>query len=1331
MPGVWKVWIDTGGTFTDCLAIDPDGATHRAKVLSTSALRGRIAGVGARGDILFVEQDWNAPARFIDGMRVRVPGVTRPDAEPRAVGFDPEGGAIRIDRPLAGSPPAGAMFEAVSGEEAPILAARLVTRTPPDRALPPIEMRLGTTRGTNALLERTGAPVALYITRGFADLLEIGTQQRPDLFALRIVKPPMLYAAVVEVPERLNADGSVLRPLDLSGLEAPVRRLVAEGVRSASVALLHSWLNPEHERALETFLRLSGFEHVSCSADLSPTIKILPRAETAVVNAYLAPVIEGYLGRVSASLSGIGLPGDAAPPGRAVPRLHIMTSAGGLFGAPAFRPKDSLLSGPAGGVAGAAAAAARSGLTRVIAFDMGGTSTDVARIEDGASGEYEYRFEHQVGPAHIAAPALAIESVAAGGGSVCWFDGDGLQVGPRSAGAEPGPACYGSGGPLTITDVNLLLGRLDPSRFGVPIDDGPARRRLGELIGEVGRLRTGVDADGVLNDLLAIACDRMAEAIRRISVQRGFDPAEYALVAFGGAGPQHACRVAETLGISTVLVPADAGLLCCLGLGHATVERFAERQVLRPLDECASSLPALLDELGERALRALAEDTDTVGGTVRRRIVHLRLAGQESTLGVEWTSDLRGAFEARYRVTYGHAPERRAVEVESVRVAASSGAGEARPRCAAAPPHSAEPPARRRAWFDGKWIEAPAFDRALLAPGAAFGGPAIVAESHSATVVEGGWTCRVDGAGAMVLERAGEHAAIATQGRGHGTRPLPPEIASARLASIATEMGEMLRRTALSVNVKERLDFSCALLDADGRLVVNAPHIPVHLGALGVCVRALRERIEMGPGDTVITNHPAIGGSHLPDVTVVTPVHAENGALLAFVASRAHHAEIGGIRPGSMPFDAKWLAEEGVVIPAMHLVRGGEGRWDKVRAVLAGGPFPSRAVDDNLADLRAQLAANQRGADGVREFVSRHGGEDLRSAMAGLTERARRRTREALGRVRERAHGIEVSEASLPGPRSGLHGDPSTSASDTMNRLGLLEAVERLDDGTALRVRMEFAPPGGTPMLRADFTGTGGVHALGLNATPAIVRSAVMYVLRLLVDEALPLNEGLLDGVEIIVPRGLLDPEFPDDPARCPPVAAGNTETSQRLVDVLLKALEMCSGSQGTMNNVAFGNEGFGYYETICGGAGAAPGFDGASAVHTHMTNTRITDPEVLERRYPVRLERFAIRRGSGGTGRWKGGDGVEREFVFLEPCSLSILSQHRAEGPYALAGAQAGTPGAQWLVHADGTRHDLPAIAGAEVRAGDRLIIQTPGGGGYGLRDATADAPADRSRRG
>lgn len=1270
----WRIWIDTGGTFTDCVAIDPEGRMRRAKVLSVGGLRGRIVGTGGRGDILFVEQDWGAPARFIDGFRLRVHGSAT-GAEPRVIGFDAEGGAIRLDRPLGFSPPAGAVFEARGDEEAPILAARLVTGTPRGAPLPPIEMRLGTTRGTNALLERTGAPVAFFVTRGFADLLEIGTQQRPDLFALRIVKPPPIHRHVVEVPERLTADGSVLRPLDPAAIEGRVRTLVRDGVRSAAIALMHAWINPEHERVLETYLRVAGFEHVSSSASLSPTIKLLPRAQTAVVDAYLAPVIEGYLARVAGAL------GAGAPPAGA--RLRVMTSAGGLASADAFRPKDSLLSGPAGGVAGAARAAGESGLNRVIAFDMGGTSTDVARIEDATTGEYEYQFEHEVGNARIAAPALAIESVAAGGGSVCGFDGDGLTVGPTSAGADPGPACYGASGPLTITDVNLLLGRLDPSRFGVPIDEAPARARFAELLGRVRGGKGGsVDADATLVGLLDIACDRMGGAIRRISVQRGFDPAAYALVAFGGAGPQHACRVADTLGIRTVLVPADASLLCCVGLGHAPVERFAERQVLRPLSAVEPGLAGLVDELGAAALQALAEEgVPGDRAQVRRRIVNLRFAGQESTIAVEFVpgagAGLRGAFEERYRETYGHVPSGRDVEVESVRVVASS----RRETAASAPVpggvRRAEPTGRRRAWFGGAWTEAPVFDRDRLGPGAAFEGPGLVVEPFCVTVVEPGWSCRVDGAGALVLERAAIVARAAPRIR--------EELATARLASIAGEMGEMLRRTALSVNVKERLDFSCALLDAQGRLIVNAPHIPVHLGAIGVCVRALAERIAMRPGDVLAVNHPAVGGSHLPDVTVVTPIFDDAGGLLAYAANRAHHAEIGGIRPGSMPFDARSLAEEGVVIPPMHLVREGDGRWEGVRALLASGPFPSRAVEDNLADLTAQVAANRRGAAAVGAFVREHGVGALRDAMETVTARAARRVKEAIERLHGRANEPLIAE-------------------------------EALDDGTRIRVRVEL---GHDAMVRVDFTGTGGVHPGCLNATPAIVRSAVMYVLRLLIDEVVPLNEGLLDGVDIIVPRGLLNPEFPEDPALSPPVAAGNTETSQRLVDVLLRAFGACAGSQGTMNNVAFGNARFGYYETVCGGAGAGPGFDGAHAVHTHMTNTRITDPELLERRYPVRVDRFAIRRGSGGAGRHRGGDGVEREITFLEACSLSILSQHRTAGPRGLAGGADGRAGRQRLVRADGPVLELPAIGGCEAGAGDRLVLHTPGGGGFGAGES------------
>ncbi len=1152
-----------------------------------------------------------------------------------------------------------------------MLAARLVTGTPAGEPLPPLAMRLATTRGTNALLERRGAPTALFITAGFGDLLEIGTQQRPELFALRVEKRAPLYAEVVEVPERLAANGTTLRPLDADALAPAAERLLRSGVRVAAVALMHSFRDPAHEHAVRDLLLRAGFDAVSCSSDLAPFIRLLPRAETAVVDAYLGPVLHGYLRGVQGALGG--------------GRLHVMTSAGGLARPEDFRPKDSLLSGPAGGVAGAALAGRRSGMGRVIAFDMGGTSTDVARW----AGDFEYVWEHEVGGAHLVAPALAIESVAAGGGSVCAFDAQGLRVGPESAGASPGPACYGAGGPLTVTDVNLLLGRLDPARFGIPVDPAPAEAALEALRREL-RERTGEDAgrEPLLAGFLEIADERMADAIRGISLRRGYDPAEHALVAFGGAGGQHACGVAARLGIRVVLVPPDAGLLSALGIGHAPLERFAERQVLRPLDEAGPGVAGWMEEMAAEASAAVAREGVPPGEVVvRRRIAGLRYAGQDSTLTVEWAPglDLRDAFEERYAALYGHRPERRPVELESLRVVASTrpAAADPLPAPAACEP---EPDGRARAWLGGAWRDAPLFDRAGLRPGARIAGPALVVERHSATVVEAGWDAEVDGAGGLVMRQCEsakcESAKVEGREPSHSRTPeaVRLELFTHRFRALVGEMGEQLRRTALSVNVKERLDFSCALLDPDGELVVNAPHIPVHLGALGLCVRTVREAVAMEPGDVVVTNHPGFGGSHLPDVTVVTPVHDDAGRLLAYVASRAHHAEIGGSRPGSMPPGATTLAEEGVVIRPTHLVRRGEARWAEMRGLLSSGPHPSRATEDNLADLAAAVAANHRGAELLRALAAEHGADTVGRYMDGLQARAEARVREALARIPD----------------------------------GAYEAEERLDDGAPLRVRVEVAGDG----ARVDFAGTAGVHPGNLNATPAIVRSVVLYVLRLLVDEPLPLNEGLLRAVELVIPRGMLHPEWPEDPARGPAVVGGNTEVSQRLTDTLLKALRLAACSQGTMNNVLWGSARFGYYETVCGGTGAGPGWHGASATHSHMTNTRITDPEVVEHRFPVRVERFGVRRGSGGAGRWRGGDGAVRELAFLEPVSLSVLTQHRAEGPYGVDGGGPGAPGRQRVLRATGEVLELGSVDGCEVGPGDRLLLETPGGGGWGRPD-------------
>jgi 5-oxoprolinase (ATP-hydrolysing) len=1268
----WRVSIDTGGTFNDCIAVAPDGSVHRAKVLSTGALRARVVEIGGEGAVK-VSDAWNAPAGFVQGWRLRVLG--RGDRTDAARVLDHRARADGTILKLSTLPDAlapGVAVELRGDEESPIVAARLVTGTPAGQPLPALSLRLATTRGTNALLERRGGPVAFFVTEGFADLLSIGTQQRPDIFALNIVKPRPLYDVVVEVPERLRVDGSVLRPMDLTALEPRLAGLRAGGIRVGAIALMHSWINPAHEEALSSFLQARGFVHVSCSAEMAAAIKFLPRAQTTVVDAYLSPVIRSYLANVSGALT------DGST-------LHAMTSGGGLVSAAAFRPKDSLLSGPAGGVVGAAAAARRSGFTRAITFDMGGTSTDVARYD----GDHSYVFEHHVADAHIVAPAVAVESVAAGGGSVCWFDqAEGtLRVGPQSAGASPGPACYGAGGPLTITDCNLLLGRLDASRFEIPIDADAARAKADELMQEVQQARgVAMDLHDLLEGLIDLADERMAQAIRTISISKGYDPADHVLVAFGGAGGQHACAVARRLGMRRVLIPQDVGLLSARGLSEAVIERFAQRQVLMSLDRDVEWLPALIADLEAQARSAVAtQGVAPRDVTIRRRIAHLRLAGQEASIAIDLASsnptseELTNDFRAQYRALYGYAPLGRAMEVESVRVVASA------PSAAPAVAHAGDvggvgetavslpaPHARIAARFLSTEFQAAVFERSQLVPGASIRGPALILESHGTTVLPPGWSAHVDGPGALNLSHEGGPSPSSASSAVHD------ELLIARLTSIATDMGQTLRATALSTNVKERLDYSCAILDADAQLVVNAPHIPVHLGALGLSVRMVRDAIAMGPGDVVVTNHPAFGGSHLPDVTVITPVFSAEGSLLAYVASRAHHAEIGGTRPGSMPPGARTLAEEGAVIPPMHLVKAGLSRLDEFRQLLTTSAHPTRQPDDNLADVQAQIAANHRGAQAIAALAADSGPEDLAATMTALTDRAHARTLAALRRF----------------------------AGQT------LDAQEALDDGSPIRVSIRVTDDG---RANVDFSGSAAVHPTNFNTPAGVVRSALMYVLRLLIDQPLPLNEGILRAVDLHLPEGMLNPRFDADPGRCPAVAAGNCETSQRVVDTLIKALGLAACSQGTMNNFIFGNERFGYYETICGGSGAGPTFDGADAVHTHMTNTRITDPEVLEHRYPVRLDRFAVRAHSGGPGQHRGGDGAIRAYTFLEPVSISLLTQHRTIHPYGAAGGSEAKCGYQTLMLPNGEVRELGPVEALDVGAGTRLIMETPGGGGWG----------------
>ncbi len=1260
----WKIWIDTGGTFTDCIAVDPRGAVHRCKVLSNGSLRDRVERVDKNGR-LRLRDATSLPPGFLTGFRISELGG-RDLGE--VVSHEAGSGSIRLSANGAPDLTSGTAIELLSGEEAPLLAARLITGTGLAEPLPPIAMRLATTRGTNALLERRGARTVHFTTEGFEDLLRIGDQHRPDLFALSIERPAPLPEEVVGVRERLACDGSVLAPLDLEAVRRQIDDLRRRGFRCAGITLLHGHRNPAHELELEEMLTAAGFDSVARSSALSPFQGLLRRSQTSAADAYLGPVISDYLRAVDRGL------------GSGRESLHVMTSAGGLVTPESFRPMDSLLSGPAGGVVGAAITGREFGVDRVIAFDMGGTSTDVARFD----GDFEYVFSHEVGPVTLATPALAIETVAAGGGSICRVEQGRLAVGPQSAGASPGPASYGAGGPLSLTDVNLLLGRLVPERFPIPIDVSAARLRFEDLRRELADAEEEGD-EAILEGLLRIADERMAEAIRHISVRKGIDPADYSLVSFGGAGGQHACRVADLLGIEEVLLPADAGLLSAVGLGHAVVERFAQREVLRPLDDVDGHLDGWLEELESEAVAALAvEGIAEANVEVGRRIVELRYLGQDAALEIEPVdgAELRHAFEEAYFKLFSYRPSDRGIEVVSLRVVVRSRRREvSQPAPGDAAAHQAKGAGSQQCFLDGAWRDVLRFEIDELDPGARVDGPALLQQEHSALVVPSRWHARVEANGGVRV-RVDDASPPDRQHRRERPRAVELELMSHRFSSIAREMGEMLQRTAISTNIKEREDFSCTLLDAEGRLVVNAPHIPVHLGAMGLCVRELVAQREMAPGDVVVTNHPAFGGSHLPDVTLVAPVHL-GGDLLGYVACRAHHAEIGGIRPGSVPPDARSLAEEGVVIPPTLLVEGGEARWERLEVLLTGGPWPTRTPADNLADLRAMLAAILRGREALAGLAGSLGVAHVVDHMDALREMAAREVAKALGRLPDGVH----------------------------------RGRQLLDDGSPLEA--SFAIDGERAVL--DFEGSAGVHPGNLNATPAIVHSVVMYVMRLLVNIDLPLNEGLLEPLEINIPEGLLNPPYVADPNLCPAVVGGNVETSQRLVDTLIEALRLAACSQGTMNNISFGDRTFGYYETVGGGSGAVEGHSGESGVHTHMTNTRITDPEILEHRYPVRLHRFAIRRGSGGPGRWLGGDGLTREYEFLAPLEVSILSQHRVAAPFGASGGADGAVGRQVVLRADGTRHELNGVDGCEVAPGDRLVLETPGGGGWGEPD-----PAD-----
>lgn len=1276
----WQFWIDVGGTFTDCIGVRPDGGRALHKLLSSGVYRGCVGAGSSRGEIRDLGRRGD-PAGFFVGWRVRVGSARGPaDGAPLIRAFDPSTGRLELETPLAGAPDVGAAYELSCGSEAPLIGMRWLMGLRLDEPLGPVQVRLGTTRGTNALLERKGARTALVTTAGFGDVLQIGTQQRPRLFDLNICLPLPLYERVLEVTERVDAAGRVLTPLNLEKARGALAEARRAGIESVAICLLHSVRNPDHERQLGRLAWDCGFKHVSISTQVSPLERIVPRGQTTVLNAYLSPLIDDYVATLQREM----------PAGR----LLLMTSAGALIGARSFKARDSLLSGPAGGVIGVAAAARAGRLERALGFDMGGTSTDVCRWD----GEIEYRYETDLedkdtgGALKLVAPALAIETVAAGGGSICDFDGVKPTVGPRSAGALPGPACYGAGGPLCITDVNLLLGRIAAEQFPFPLDLEAAQRRLAELIDRIATA-TGrrYDQAELAAGLAEIANARMAAAIRKVSVRRGYDPRDYALVAFGGAAGQHACAVARELGIQTILFHPLASVLSAYGIGQARIARHAVRESHLPLAEFdAARQRALFAELEQEVRGLLAAEGLAVAEIDSPRwSLELRYQGQDAALEVREPADgdWGRAFADQHRLLYGFALDRRAIEVVNARLELAQRANTSVTKPSLPGNVEVLPAARRSSYLENDWREVPAYRREQLASDREFFGPALITDATSTIVVESGWRVLVRDNGDILLNRDRDGAASddanAVNSAGGDCDPVQVELFANRFSDVAEEMGVLLQRCAISTNVRERLDFSCAVFDAAGELVANAAHIPVHLGALGASVHELRNahqraaaEFPLAPGDHYVTNDPYAGGSHLPDVTVISPVHVGTARAPAFfVANRAHHAEIGGKSPGSIPADSRTLGEEGVLIPLTRVTLEDAA----LAALFRSGPFPSRAAAENVADLRAQVAANSRGVVLLGEMAARHGTANVQAYMAHLQAASERKLRQALAKLTAGEHRFS----------------------------------DQLDDGTPLCVKVSFDM---ASAARIDFSGTGPVSTGNLNATPAIVASAVMYCLRCLIGEDLPLNSGLLRAVELVIPPGLLNPPRGGDPTKRAAVVGGNVETSQRIVDCVLGALGVAAASQGTMNNFSFGDATFGYYETICGGAGAGPGFDGASAVHTHMTNTRLTDPEVLEARYPVRLVRFTIRRGSGGMGRFRGGDGVTREFELLAPLHVSLLSQRRTRGPYGLNGGAAGMPGRNlFRLGGECDWQSLGWFAQLSLQAGDQIRIETPGGGGFG----------------
>ena len=1244
----WEISVDTGGTFTDCIAKGPNDQVSFIKVLSSGKVGGR-AKSSISDNRLVIDLNY-IDDNLYKGYYLEIPSANYTCR----IAQNTANGLFETNEPL---PNIGAdeLIYLYANEQAPILAARIATKTQLSDRLPEIKLRLGTTRGTNALLEFNGGKTALILTKGFKDFLEIGTQQRPDLFALNINKRKNLTQLIIEINESIDSSGVIKKSINESEILTCIQELKDNKVQSIAIAFKNSYQNDYHEILAAQFIQKElGSIPITSSAQLYPAIKYLTRTETAVVNAYLTPVLNNYLDDIGEKINR--------------KNIKVMTSSGALSNLNSFNPKDSLLSGPAGGIVGAYASASALNANKVLTIDMGGTSTDVSRIDNG----FDTVSEIEVGNAHLFTQAIAIETVAAGGGSICAVEEGRLMVGPASAGASPGPACYGNNGPITVTDLNLLSGRVDSDSFSFPLDTEAAKKGLQDILRTLLITHPDSEYDALISGFLAIANQKMADAIKKISINRGFNPKDYQLLGFGGAIGQHICDIAKLLGISSIIAPYNGSLLSAAGIAHALIEKSEIKQLLIPIDEKTQ----LLDAIEELKLIALdnIKQSGVPNASIDSIIIHLRLKGQDTTLDIPFThyDKLKSDFKAAYLGVFGHWVERE-IEVESIRVSAKEQSETHIETRQSNKSGSFIQHGTKKVLFTDEWQDAEIYEwPSNLISEEVIAGPAIIINPFTSIIINPGWTARLQNDQLIITNKKMDDGTAAKT-----IEAVELALYTNRFKSVAEQMGSLLQRTALSVNIKERLDFSCALLDKNGRLVVNAPHIPVHLGSLGICTRAVIAELGLNEGDVAITNHPAYGGSHLPDVTLIAPVYAKE-ELIGYVANRAHHAEIGGKAPGSMPADAANLAEEGVVISPMLLVNNGEPRWDQISTLLSNSSYPSRSVADNLADFQAALASIIEGQKSLIKITEQYGLGEVLSYMDQLSSKATRL-------VEDKFNELEFDE---------------------------LSALEKLDNGSEIKVRITKEKG-----IIIDFSGTSTTSFDNLNATEAIVNGAVIYVLKLLIGGDIPLNEGLTQNVKLIIPKGtILNPNFPANASHCPAVVGGNTEVSQRLVDTLLKAFNLVACSQGTMNNFLFGNNEFGYYETICGGTGAGNGFNGSDAVHQHMTNTQITDPEILEYRYPVELKEFSIRNGSGGTGKWHGGNGVVRSFVFNEPVVATILAQHRKELPYGLEGGDSGLAGKQEITSND-ISTPIEGVSTFEVHKGDCVTIYTPGGGGYGSK--------------